>query len=139
MGMLHRDGKLSVQEHQKPESIMDCDTTKEGVENMDKLETVYSCKRRTICWSLVILFNISAYNAAVIWTALNPHRNTKEIRGFSSRSWERQRRQDIPRAPASVVTVRIQREATGATSVQPAEQTSADPEVRVRRCCMWCV
>ena len=45
---------------------MDYDVTEGGVDNMDKLVTAYSCKRRTLHWPLVIFFDIldiSAYNA----------------------------------------------------------------------------
>jgi hypothetical protein len=53
----------------KPEIIMDYNATKGGVDNLDKLVTGYSCKRRTLRWPLVIFFNIldiSDYNAVVI-------------------------------------------------------------------------
>lgn len=56
----------------KTEIIMDYNGTKGGLDNMDKLVTGYSCKRRTLRCPLVISFNImdnSAYNAFVIWVA----------------------------------------------------------------------
>ena len=43
--MLLRDGRICGQEHQKPEILMDYNTTKGGV---DKLVTDYSWKRRTL-------------------------------------------------------------------------------------------
>lgn len=82
MSTLHRDGRICGQEHQKPEIIMDYNATKGGVDNMDKLVTAYSCKRRTLRWPLVIFFDIldiSAYNAFVIWRALNPERNRGKL------------------------------------------------------------
>ncbi|CAK6983562.1 piggyBac transposable element-derived protein 4-like [Scomber scombrus] len=48
MSTLHRDGRICGQEHQKPEIIMDYNATKGGVDNMDKLVTAYSCKRRSL-------------------------------------------------------------------------------------------
>lgn len=87
MSTLHRDGRICDQEHQKPEIIMDYNATKGGVENLDKLVTAYSCKRRTLRWPLVIFFDIldiSAYNSFVIWMALNPEWNAS-----FSRNWER--------------------------------------------------
>jgi hypothetical protein len=48
--------------------------TEGGVDNFDKLVTGYSCKRRTLRWPLVIfiyILDISAFNAFVIWMALN--------------------------------------------------------------------
>uniref|UniRef100_A0A669C9C5 PiggyBac transposable element-derived protein domain-containing protein n=1 Tax=Oreochromis niloticus TaxID=8128 RepID=A0A669C9C5_ORENI len=50
MSTLHRDGRVCDQDHQKPEIIMDYNATKGGVDNMDKLVTAYSCKRRTLRW-----------------------------------------------------------------------------------------
>ena len=48
---------------------MDCNATKRGVDNLDKLVTGFSCKRRTLHWPLVIFLNIldiSAYNTFVM-------------------------------------------------------------------------
>jgi hypothetical protein len=90
MSTLHRDGRICGQEHQKPEIIMDYITTKGGVDNLVKLVTGYSCKRRTLRWPLVIFFNISAYNVFVIWMALIPDWNRGKLRLSSfSRSWAR--------------------------------------------------
>lgn len=41
MCTLNRDGRICVQEHRKPRIILDCNTTKQGVDNMDKLMTTY--------------------------------------------------------------------------------------------------
>jgi len=82
MSTLHGDGRICDQEHHKPEIIMDYNATKGGVDNMDKLVTAYSCKRRTLRWPLVIFFDmldISAYNAFVIWMALNPEWNRGKL------------------------------------------------------------
>ena len=57
---------------------MDYNATKGGVDSLDELVTGYSCKRRTLRWTLVIFFNILdifAYNAFVIWMPLNPDWN----------------------------------------------------------------
>ncbi|XP_034048225.1 piggyBac transposable element-derived protein 1-like [Thalassophryne amazonica] len=78
MSTLHGDGIICDQEHHKTEIIMDYNATKGGVDNMDKLVTAYSCKRGTLRWQLVIIFDmlyISAYNTFVIWIALNPEWN----------------------------------------------------------------
>ena len=75
MSTLHRDGRICGLEHQKPEIIMDYNATKGGVDNMDKLVSAYSFKRRTLRWPLAIFFNIldiPAYNAFITWMALNP-------------------------------------------------------------------
>lgn len=78
LGSLYRDGRTCGHKHQKPEIILDYNSTKEGVDDMDKLLTAYSCKRRTPHLPPVIFFNIldiSAYSAFVIWMALNPEWN----------------------------------------------------------------
>src|SRR4029434_1510876 len=75
MSTLHWDGRISGLEHQKPEIIMDYNATKGRVDNIDKLVSAYSCKRRTLRWPLAILFtilDIMAYSAFVTWMALNP-------------------------------------------------------------------
>ena len=75
MSTLHRDGIICGLEHQKPESIMDYNAKIGWVDNMDKLVSAYSCKRRTLRWPLATFFNIldiSAYNTFVTWMALNP-------------------------------------------------------------------
>lgn len=145
MSTLHRDGRICGQEHQKPEIIMDYNATKGGVDNMDKLVTGYSCKRKTLRWPLVIFFNmldISAYNAFVIWLALNPNWNRGKLQkrrlfleqlGKALVRPQIQRRQHIPRTPASAAIMRkIQEEDAGAPSVQPTEPSSAEPEVVAR-------
>lgn len=144
MSTLHRDGRICGQEHQKPEIIMDYNATKGGVDNLDKLVTGYSCKRRTLRWPLVIFFNIldiSAYNAFVIWMALNPDWNRGKLQrrrlfleelGKALVRPQIQRRQHIPRTPASAAIVRrIQEEDAGAPSARPTEPTTPIPEVSV--------
>ncbi|XP_071390069.1 piggyBac transposable element-derived protein 4-like [Centroberyx affinis] len=144
MSTLHRDGRICGQEHQKPEIIMDYNATKGGVDNMDKLVTAYSCKRRTLRWPLVIFFDIldiSAYNAFVIWMALNPEWNRGKLQrrrlfleelGKALMRPQIQRRQHVPRTPASAVIMRrIQEENAGAPSTRPTEPPSAEPEVCV--------
>jgi hypothetical protein len=82
MSTLQRDGRICGQEHQKPEIIMDYNSTKGGVDNLDKLVTGCSYKRRTLRWPLVIFFNIlniSPYNAFVIWMALNTDWNMGDV------------------------------------------------------------
>ncbi|KAL1020716.1 hypothetical protein UPYG_G00003720 [Umbra pygmaea] len=142
MSTLHRDGRISGMEHQKPEMIMNYNATKGGVDNMDKLVTAYSCKRRTLRWPLVIFFDIldvSAYNAFVIWMALNPEWNRMKLQrrrlffeelGKTLVRPQIQRRQIVPRTPASAAIVRrIQEENAGALFTRPTEPPSAEPEV----------
>ncbi|XP_034390351.1 piggyBac transposable element-derived protein 4-like [Cyclopterus lumpus] len=142
MSTLHRDGRICGLEHQKPEIIMDYNATKGGVDNMDKLVAAYSCKRRTLRWPLVIFFDIldiSAYNAFVIWMALNPEWNGGKLQrrrlfleelGKALVKPQILRRQHIPRTSASAATLRrIQEDNASAPSTQPTEPPSAEPEV----------
>ncbi|XP_056269742.1 uncharacterized protein LOC130193292 [Pseudoliparis swirei] len=139
---LHRDGRICGLEHQKPEILMDYNASKGGVDNLDKLVSAYSCKRRTLRWPLVIFFDmldISAYNAFVIWMALNPEWNRGKLQrrrlfleelGKALVKPQILRRQHVPRTSASAATVRrIQENNAGAPSTQPTEPPSAEPEV----------
>ncbi|XP_056290507.1 uncharacterized protein LOC130206515 [Pseudoliparis swirei] len=115
---LHRDGRICGLEHQKPEILMDYNASKGGVDNLDKLVSAYSCKRRTLRWPLVIFFDmldISAYNAFVIWMALNPEWNRGKLQrrrlfleelGKALVKPQILRRQHVPRTSASAATVR---------------------------------
>ncbi|XP_062339666.1 piggyBac transposable element-derived protein 4-like [Osmerus eperlanus] len=54
----------------KPTIVLDYNLNKGGVDNLDKVITAYSCKRKMARWPLVIFSNIvdvSSYNAFVIW------------------------------------------------------------------------
>ncbi|XP_061748466.1 uncharacterized protein LOC133546685 [Nerophis ophidion] len=135
MCTLHGEGRICDQEHHKPEIIMDYNATKGGVDNMDKLVTAYSCKRRTLPWPLVIIFDmldISAYNSFVIWMALNPEwkrvklqkrRPFLEDLGMALVRPQMERRDFVPRTPASAAMVRrIQEENAGGLSAEPEQQ-----------------
>ncbi|XP_027132677.1 piggyBac transposable element-derived protein 4, partial [Larimichthys crocea] len=59
----------------KPAVILDYNSNKGGVDNLDKVVTTYSCRRMTARWPLAVFHNIldvSSYNAFVIWRELNP-------------------------------------------------------------------
>lgn len=78
MGTLHRDGRTCGQECPKTEIIMDHNRGKIGVDNMDKLMTGCSCKRRMLCWPLGLL-DISGMRCFAIWMALNPNWNRGKL------------------------------------------------------------
>ncbi|XP_030270458.1 piggyBac transposable element-derived protein 4-like [Sparus aurata] len=62
-----KDGKLAI--------ILDYNSYKGGVDNLDKVIGTYSCRRMTARWPLVIFHNIidvSSYNAFVLWREINP-------------------------------------------------------------------
>jgi hypothetical protein len=88
----------------------------------------------------VIFFNILAYNALVIWMALNPDWNRGKLqkRRLSLKELGKalvrpqiQRRQHIPRTPASAAIVMGIQEDAGAPSVKPTEPTTPISEVSV--------
>ncbi|KAK7120985.1 hypothetical protein R3I94_020837 [Phoxinus phoxinus] len=113
MSTLHRNAEISSKEHKKPEIILDYNKTKGGVDNLDKLVATYTCQRKTMRWPMVIFFNmldVSAYNSLVLWTAIDPmwnkNKNFKrrlflEELGEALVTPFMQRRQGIPRTPAS--------------------------------------
>ncbi|KAL7370492.1 hypothetical protein ABVT39_002196 [Epinephelus coioides] len=48
------------------------------IDNLDKMTSVYSCKRKIASWPLVIFFNVvdvSAHNAFVLWMEIDPNWN----------------------------------------------------------------
>lgn len=70
---------------------MDHNATKGGVDNMDKLTTAYSCKRRTLRRPQVIFFemlDISPYTF-VIWMAVNKDSNKGKYQTSLSRGTEK--------------------------------------------------
>ena len=75
----------SVARNIKKQKSMDYNATKGGGDNLDKLVTGYSCKIRTLHWPLLQhtfcnILDISAYNAFVIWMALNPDWNRGKLK-----------------------------------------------------------
>ncbi|GLD56424.1 piggyBac transposable element-derived protein 4-like protein [Lates japonicus] len=69
---VHQDGK------QKPQIIIDYSCCKGGVDNLDKVVSTYSCRRRTPQWPLVLFFNcidVFTFNTFVLFTAVDPSWN----------------------------------------------------------------
>ncbi|KAJ8384437.1 hypothetical protein AAFF_G00205700 [Aldrovandia affinis] len=119
--------------------ILDYNATKGGVDNLDKVTGTYSTKRMTARWPLVIFFNIidvSAYNAFVIFAEIFPEWNKSKLYkrhlfleelGKALVVPHIERRQDMPRTPASAATVReIQERATPSTPVPEASGSVLD-------------
>jgi hypothetical protein len=127
---------------------VDYNATKGGLDNLDKVVTGYSCKRRTLRWPLIFfnILDISAYKAFVIWMALNPDWKRGKLQrrllfleelGKALVRPQLQRRQHIPRIPASVAIVRrIQEEDAGVPSARTTEPTTPIPEVSVSDACV---
>jgi len=72
----HRDNSVVADAKNKPEIITYYNSTKSGVDILDKLVRTYSCKRATARWTVTFFFNlvhIAAYNALVLWITMNPN------------------------------------------------------------------
>ena len=70
---------------QKPEIILHYNATKSGVDNMDHLACIYSCKRKINRWPMVLFFDMldtAAIASFVIWMCNNPdwNKSSKAIR-----------------------------------------------------------
>ncbi|CAB1350802.1 unnamed protein product [Coregonus sp. 'balchen'] len=75
LSTLHTEAHVSRRQDKKPAIVLDYNSNKGGVDNLDKVIETYSCRRMTTRWPLVIFHNIldvSSYNAFVIWRELNP-------------------------------------------------------------------
>jgi hypothetical protein len=65
----------------KPIMILDYNATKGGVDTSDQMLRTYTCKRMTRRWPIAIFSNmldISALNAYIIWTLINPDWNARK-------------------------------------------------------------
>jgi len=54
--------------------IVDYNETKGAVDTLDQLVGIYTCKRKTSRWPMIVFYNlldISAYNAYILWTSIN--------------------------------------------------------------------
>ena len=89
MSTMHKDAALSARKDMKPQIIMDYNSTKGGVDNLDKVTATYSCQPMTAHWPLVIFYNIVDVSAYILWTEINQQWNEVKLhrcRFFPSRS-----------------------------------------------------
>ncbi|XP_041942278.1 piggyBac transposable element-derived protein 4-like [Alosa sapidissima] len=145
MSTLHKDAAISTEEHLKPHIILDYNRNKGGVDCLDKLTGTYTCKRKTARWPVVVFHNIldvSAYNAFVVWTAINPawnHGKPFKRRLFIAELGKAlatpsiHRRQHLPRTPASASLVRSMQGPSTPPSHQP-QQVQAKQRKRCTLC-----
>ena len=74
LSTMHHDTVVEGEEY-KPEIIMHYNATKSGVDNLDHLCTLYTCRRKVNRWSVVLFGNyidVGAVAAFVIWMAKYP-------------------------------------------------------------------
>ncbi|XP_045075401.1 piggyBac transposable element-derived protein 4-like [Coregonus clupeaformis] len=124
LSTLHTEAHVSRRQDKKPAIVLDYNSNKGGVDNLDKVIGTYSCRRMTARWPLVIFHNIldvSSYNAFVIWRELNPtwmpgKRNKRRVfleqLGKALVTPFIQRRARLPRTEASAALVKAVQRAT---------------------------
>ncbi|XP_019202646.1 piggyBac transposable element-derived protein 4-like [Oreochromis niloticus] len=59
----------------KPPLVLHYNRTKGGVDNLDKVVSTYSCRRKTCRWPVALFHNmvdVAAYNAFVLWREIHP-------------------------------------------------------------------
>lgn len=82
LSTMHRDSAAEG-EDRKPQVILHYNSTKGGVDNMDKTATSYSCRRKNNRWPMALFFNvldIGALAAYVIWLLSHPPLGGKKRR-----------------------------------------------------------
>jgi Transposase IS4 len=85
---MHYDAAIDVNSANKPEIIIHYNKTKSGVDNLDHLVGLYSCKRKTRRWPMTLFFNLvdcACVAAYVTWITKNPgwnQNNTRKRRLF---------------------------------------------------------
>lgn len=151
LSTLHTEADISNREDKKPAIILEYNSNKGGVDNLDKVIGTYSCRRMTARWHLVVFHNIidvSTYNAFVIWREINPawmpckmnkRRVFLEQLGKALVTPFIKRREHLPRTEASVAVVKA---VQGATSLDqpedPAAPVTAPAGVSMRKRCQFC-
>ncbi|XP_017479434.1 PREDICTED: uncharacterized protein LOC108368975 [Rhagoletis zephyria] len=139
LSTMHHDKNI-MENHPKklPEIIGFYNSTKSGVDTIDQLIETYTCKRQTNRWPVAVFSNIvdiSALNAYVLWTEINPLWNaTKTYKrrlfhqnlGLDLLNGEIERRKRLPRTQSSADIVRNVR----AESEQPSTSAAATPKKR---------
>ncbi|XP_049320225.1 piggyBac transposable element-derived protein 4-like [Astyanax mexicanus] len=145
----HREPAVHQDEKQKPQIIIDYNHCKGGVDNLDKVVSTYSCRRRTSRWPLVLFFNcidISAFNAFVLFTAVVPSWNQQrtyrrrlflEELGKSMVSSEIVRRRHPPRTAAAAAMV-VDLQAPVAAHTETTDTAIGTTATRKRGVCWLC-
>ncbi|CAM4571666.1 unnamed protein product [Leuciscus chuanchicus] len=110
----HKEATVSTGEERKPDVILDYNKTKGGVDSLDQMVAAYTCKRKSNRWPMVVFSNmldVSALNAFVLWSEINPAWNAgKTFRrrifleelGKALVSPQIERRKSVPRGAASL-------------------------------------
>ncbi|KRY50270.1 PiggyBac transposable element-derived protein 4 [Trichinella britovi] len=81
LSTMHHDDAVNEDQEGKPDIVLFYNETKSGVDTLDQLVRVYTCKRRTRRWPMVLWFNTldcAGLAAYVIWTCKNPDWNARK-------------------------------------------------------------
>ncbi|XP_034533127.1 piggyBac transposable element-derived protein 4-like [Notolabrus celidotus] len=142
----HRRPVVNRDDKKKPEIITDYNSCKGAVDTLDKLVGTYSCHRKTRRWPLAMFFNIldvSACNAYVLWTAVDPTWfKTKSVRrrvfleelGKSLVNPQIARRTTVPRSPFAAAIVKAAR-----TVPETDDSGPEGPSPKKRKVCFCCI
>lgn len=79
----HHDERVEGDDR-KPEMILHYNEKKGGVDNMDHLVSIFTCRRKTNRWPMVLFYNmldVAGVAAFVIWLSLNPDWAQENPRG----------------------------------------------------------
>ncbi|XP_041666997.1 piggyBac transposable element-derived protein 4-like [Cheilinus undulatus] len=139
----HRSAEVSGEQHQKPQIILDYNRCKGAVDNLDKLVALYSSRRMTRRWPMVLFGNmldVSAYNALVLWLEVNPEWNRGK--NFRRRLFLQELGNCLVR-PAMARRKRLPRTPNTAAMVEAAQRAadqspSKAEEPRAKRKCRLC-
>ena len=75
-------------EEDKPEIVLHYNNTKSSADNMDHLATIFSCRRKSNPWPMVLFYNmldVAGVAAFVIWISLNPDKSFSDRQGRCSK------------------------------------------------------
>ncbi|KAJ4446385.1 hypothetical protein ANN_13081 [Periplaneta americana] len=82
MSTLHHDNEVSNRNDKKPQMILDYNASEGAVDIFDQVTYTYTCERKTNRWPVILFYNIldvSAYNAYVLWTSIDPNWNANKL------------------------------------------------------------
>lgn len=74
LSSMHHDMTVNG-DTKKPEIILHYNSTKSGVDNLDHLATMYTCRRKVNRWPMVLFFDVldvAAISAFIVWLCINP-------------------------------------------------------------------
>lgn len=147
LSSMHHDATTDASQNSKPEIILHYNDTKSGVDNLDHLSRLYTCKRKIKRWPMTIFFNVvdcAAVAAYVVWTAAYPDWNAnkryrrrlflKEL-GFAMVDEELQRRSQNPQAMQRQVKLAFESLGRANPRVSnPVQAAAKQPASRRQRC-----